>query len=212
MTYLLLNRLAADTRSTPRPLAPEVPNIDQRGRCALAGGGAAAAAITGSYDHAIDGVALTLNRLAAHLLRQGREVLVLGRDAAWLRKHRPGWPRRNAGAYRPCRHQERVPADAGLAAGRAASPETTVVHWPCRTRWAGGAGAEANGVPVLCSHHTRWNAYLAYYPARAAAPPLEAHVVGHAPPRTVCGDLPSIGERPTARLQRRRANPNSNSN
>ena len=29
---------------------------------------------TGSYDHAVDGVALTLNRLAAHLLRQGHEV------------------------------------------------------------------------------------------------------------------------------------------
>ena len=32
---------------------------------------------TGSYDHAVDGVALTLNRLAAHLLRQGHEVLAL---------------------------------------------------------------------------------------------------------------------------------------
>ena len=45
---------------------------------------------TGSYDHAVDGVALTLNRLAAHLLRQGHEVLVLspGRGS-WLRQHRP---------------------------------------------------------------------------------------------------------------------------
>ena len=33
--------------------------------------------VTGSYAVAVDGVALTLNRLAAHLLRRGHEVLVL---------------------------------------------------------------------------------------------------------------------------------------
>eukprot|EP00965_Chrysotila_dentata_P247110 6207554-Pleurochrysis_carterae.AAC.5 len=32
------------------------------------------AIVTGSYDTQVDGVALTLNRLAAHLLRQGHEV------------------------------------------------------------------------------------------------------------------------------------------
>jgi len=32
------------------------------------------AIVTGSYDQTIDGVALTLNRLAAHLLRRGHKV------------------------------------------------------------------------------------------------------------------------------------------
>ena len=33
--------------------------------------------VTNSYDRNIDGVALTLNRLVAHLLRRGHEVLVV---------------------------------------------------------------------------------------------------------------------------------------
>ena len=45
--------------------------------------------VTGSYAHAIDGVALTLNRLASHLLRSGHEVLVLspGRRGAPVLRH-----------------------------------------------------------------------------------------------------------------------------
>ena len=33
--------------------------------------------VTNSYDRNIDGVALTLNRLVAHLIRRGHEVLVV---------------------------------------------------------------------------------------------------------------------------------------
>ena len=35
------------------------------------------ALVTAAYDRSIDGVALTLNRLVAHLMRQGHEVLVI---------------------------------------------------------------------------------------------------------------------------------------
>ena len=139
---------------------------------------------TGSYDHAVDGVALTLNRLAAHLLRQGHEVLVLspGRGS-WLRKHRPVL--RHAGSLvrvpsvpLPIWSEYRLTFGLGRRARAAlADFEPTVVHVAVQdalghaaVRWA-----EAKGVPVLCSHHTRWNAYLAYYPlARGLRRPLEA--------------------------------------
>ena len=139
---------------------------------------------TGSYDHAVDGVALTLNRLAAHLLRQGHEVLVLspGRGS-WLREHRPVL--RHAGTLvripsvpLPIWSEYRLTFGLGRRA-RAALADfgPTVLHVAVQdalghaaVRWA-----EGNGVPVLCSHHTRWNAYLSYYAlARGMRAPLES--------------------------------------
>ena len=35
------------------------------------------ALVTGAFDRSIDGVALTLNRLVAHLVREGHEVMVI---------------------------------------------------------------------------------------------------------------------------------------
>lgn len=57
------------------------------------------AIVTGSFDQTIDGVALTLNRLAAHLLRRGHAVLVLC----------PGAPGRPL-ALRPAARVVRVPS------------------------------------------------------------------------------------------------------
>ena len=139
---------------------------------------------TGSYDHAVDGVALTLNRLAAHLLRQGHEVLVLspGRGS-WLREHRPVL--RHAGTLvripsvpLPIWSEYRLTFGLGRRARAAlAAFGPTVLHVAVQdalghaaVRWA-----EGNGVPVLCSHHTRWNAYLSYYAlARGMRAPLES--------------------------------------
>ena len=139
---------------------------------------------TGSYDHAVDGVALTLNRLASHLLRQGHEVLVLspGRGS-WLRQRRPVL--RHAGTLvripsvpLPIWSEYRLTFGLGRRAREAlADFRPTVLHVAVQdalghaaVRWA-----EVNGVPVLCSHHTRWNAYLAYYAlARGLRAPLES--------------------------------------
>ena len=135
---------------------------------------------TGSYDHAVDGVALTLNRLASHLLRHGHEVLVLSPGRARRRPvlRHAGTLVRVPSVPLPIWSEYRLTFGLGRRARAAlAAFEPTVLHVAVQdalghaaVRWA-----EAHGVPVLCSHHTRWNAYLAYYAlGRGLRAPLES--------------------------------------
>ena len=139
--------------------------------------------VTNSYDRNIDGVALTLNRLVAHLMRHGHEVLII--------VPKPG-PRqqipvlRTAGApvvhvpslAFPLWSEYRLTWKLGREARRRLTAfMPTVMHIAIQDglghaaqRWA-----TSHNVPVVCSHHTRFERYLGYYkPLRPFACRLEA--------------------------------------
>ena len=185
-----------------------------------ASSGQRVALVTGSYDANVDGVALTLNRLVAHLMRSGHKVLVFCPRGRHIMI-------RSAGA-----RVVRVPAVPlpiwweyrltwGLGREAREALETfapTVVHVavPDAMGHAAQNWAATRGVPVVCSHHTRWNRYLDYYglrwleplmwwgmrrfhdgcavtlpPSRATAAELRSHGISrvHVWPRGVDGEL-----------------------
>ncbi|KAL1524495.1 hypothetical protein AB1Y20_019389 [Prymnesium parvum] len=135
------------------------------------------ALVTGSYDRVVDGVALTLNRLVAHLLRQGHEVLVLA----------PRTPRQpvlhHAGAAvhhvfslpLPIWSEYRLTFGLGRQGlARLSAFRPTVLHIAVQDalghavqRWG-----RQNGVASICSHHTRYERYLQFY--HLPVNPLEA--------------------------------------
>jgi phosphatidylinositol alpha 1,6-mannosyltransferase len=129
------------------------------------------ALITNSYDRNIDGVALTLNRLVAHLLRRGHEVLVIvptpGRHQQIPALRAAGAPviRVPSLAF-PVWREYRLTWRLGRDARRQlAAFAPTVMHIAIQDglghaaqRWA-----RARGIPVVCSHHTRFERYLNYY-------------------------------------------------
>lgn len=140
------------------------------------------ALVTGSYDRNVDGVAFTLNRLVGHLVRRGHEVLVITPSSGRERRHPPrrGGRRqpssqvRTAGA--PLQH---VPSVAfpiwqeyrltwGLDRAtrrRLVEFAPTVVHVAIQDAMGHAAQrwAHSVNVPVVCSHHTRFERYLGYY-------------------------------------------------
>ena len=132
--------------------------------------------VTGSYAHAIDGVALTLNRLASHLLRSGHEVLVLspGRRGAPVLRH-AGTLVRVPSVPLPIWSEYRLTFGLGRRA-RAALTHfgPTVLHVAVQDALGHAAlrWAEQHRVPVLCSHHTRWNACASHARGRLRSPPL----------------------------------------
>lgn len=137
------------------------------------------ALVTASYDRNIDGVALTLNRLVAHLVRRGHEVLVFTPAPRRARggnnqSLHAGQRLRDAGApivrvpALPCPIWSEYQLTWGL--GRAATARLeafapTVVHVAIQDPMGHAAQrwAHRRGVPVVCSHHTRFERYLGYY-------------------------------------------------
>ena len=126
--------------------------------------------VTNSYDRNIDGVALTLNRLVSHLIRRGHEVLVVV-------------PSRPRGAQPPALVASgrlvRVPSvklpiwwEYRLTWGlgrkvqkQLAAFDPTVVHIAIQDAMGHAAQkwALTRNIPVVCSHHTRFERYLRYY-------------------------------------------------
>ena len=127
------------------------------------------ALVTAAYDQSIDGVALTLNRLVAHLLRQGHEVLVFVPAAGNKRRTltSAGAPIVRVPSIRcPIWWEYRLTLGLGTKARRRlAQFQPTVLHIAIQDgmghaaqRWAAN-----RGIPVVCSHHTRFERYLSYY-------------------------------------------------
>ena len=128
------------------------------------------ALVAGSYDHNVDGVALTLNRLVAHLIRRGHEVLVI--VAATGRKQQPVLHAAGAPVVRvpsvplPIWSEYRLTWGLSRSARRQlADFRPTVVHVSIQDAMGHAAQRWAleRDIPVVCSHHTRFERYLSYY-------------------------------------------------
>lgn len=124
------------------------------------------ALFTGSYNHIADGVALTLNRLVAHLESQGAEVLVFGPTIpdppiqhngtlvpvpSWSA---PGRPEYRLSRGFPKALQERL---------RAFKPNLVHVATPDILGYKALRWARRNNVPLVSSYHTHFTSYLKYY-------------------------------------------------
>jgi len=132
--------------------------------------------VTNSYDRNIDGVALTLNRLVAHLTRRGHEVLVVVPSAG----NRP--PALRAAGSRlvrvpswsfPIWSEYRLTWGLGREAQRRLEAfDPTVVHIAIQDAMGHAAQRWAlrRQIPVVCSHHTRFERYLSYYRLQAFTP------------------------------------------
>ena len=126
------------------------------------------ALVTVSYDSVVDGVALTLNRLVAHLLRRGHEVLVIcPRTPHHPVIVHPGTPVvRVPSLPLPIWSEYRLTAGLGRV-GRAALAafRPTVIHIAVQDAMGHAAQrwARRRGIPSVCSHHTRYERYLSFY-------------------------------------------------
>ena len=127
------------------------------------------ALVTAAYDRSIDGVALTLNRLVAHLMRQGHEVLVIVPATG---KREPTLTAAGAPVVRvrsiPCPVWSEYRLTWGLgrtARRRLAEFKPTVMHIAIQDPMGHAAQkwAAERHIPVVCSHHTRFERYLSYY-------------------------------------------------
>eukprot|EP01062_Namystynia_karyoxenos_P029048 TRINITY_DN21899_c0_g1_i1.p1 TRINITY_DN21899_c0_g1~~TRINITY_DN21899_c0_g1_i1.p1 ORF type:complete len:975 (+),score=226.04 TRINITY_DN21899_c0_g1_i1:67-2925(+) len=128
------------------------------------------AVVSGNYAGVVDGVSLTLNRMVEFLEREGHIVRVFAPGGNVGIKHHAGelidihgvsgWVLGRP-EYLYATHLD------GTALSRMAAFAPHIVH----IATPDGAGRDAQawartaGVPVVCSYHTRFNAYLAYYGA-----------------------------------------------
>ncbi|KAL3921533.1 MAG: hypothetical protein SGPRY_004872 [Prymnesium sp.] len=135
------------------------------------------ALVTGSFDRTIDGVALTLNRLAAHLLRRGHEVLVIApytprqpvlQHAGVFLHLEPSFPLPIWSEYRLTLGMSKAGFD------RLAAFRPTVLHIAVQDAMGHAAQrwGHRNGLASVCSHHTRFERYLQFY--SLPVKPLEA--------------------------------------
>lgn len=127
------------------------------------------ALVTAAYDRSIDGVALTLNRLVAHLLKQGHEVLVIVPATG---KKKPTLTATGAPVVRvpsvrcPIWWEYRLTWGLGRDAREQLEAfKPTVLHIAIQDGMGHAAQrwAAERSIPVVCSHHTRFERYLSYY-------------------------------------------------
>ena len=150
------------------------------------------AVFTGAYSHIVDGVSLTLNKLVAFLESQGHEVLVVaptlpgGKSAV---KNPPGTLLPTLSLAVPFRPEYRgsLPMTPSMA-NELNTFAPTIVHIATpdilgldAMRWVHfynskmaptTTDGKKTAVPVVCSYHTRFNAYLKYYSLQIAEPVL----------------------------------------
>jgi phosphatidylinositol alpha 1,6-mannosyltransferase len=128
--------------------------------------------VTGNFDYALDGVALTSQRQVAYLLDQGVPVRVYAPTATRVLPHAadvvpvpsvgvPGTPYRLALGLTPAARRE-------LAAFR-----PTLVHLatPDLLGTAALVWANRRRVPAVATYHTHFSSYLRYYRAGFLEPP-----------------------------------------
>ncbi|MDE2355399.1 MAG: glycosyltransferase family 1 protein [Alphaproteobacteria bacterium] len=131
------------------------------------------ALVTGSYNYIRDGVALTLNRLVAYLLRHGVEVEVFAPVGPKPALEHAGTLVPVPSIAVPLRPEYRLAR--GLPAAireRLITFSPDIVHIATPDFLGHGALklAQARGWPVLASYHTRYDTYLSYYHLTALKP------------------------------------------
>jgi glycosyltransferase involved in cell wall biosynthesis len=124
------------------------------------------ALFTGAYNHIADGVSLTLNRLVAHLERQGAAVRVFAPTVEDPPVDHAGTlvPVRSMRA--PGRPDYRVTLGLSRAARqelRAFRPNLFHVATPDLLGRSARKWARRWGVPLVASYHTHFSSYLKYY-------------------------------------------------
>ncbi len=128
---------------------------------------------TGSYNYIRDGVALTLNRLVAYLLREGAQVLVFAPVAATPALEHAGELVAVPSFAIPRRPEYRIAT--GLPASARARLEAFAPHvlhlaTPDILGHQAQALGRSRGWPMVASYHTRYDTYLKYYGLGALQP------------------------------------------
>src|SRR5262245_38867640 len=123
------------------------------------------ALVTGNYNYAIDGVALTMNRLVGFLGRAGVPVRVFAPTAA-----KPLFPHEGTLVSVPSVKIPTTPYRLALGLPRAVRRELrafapTVVHLctPDLLGFAALRWARLRNIPVVTTYHTHFSGYLKYY-------------------------------------------------
>lgn len=131
------------------------------------------ALFTGNYNHIMDGVSITLNRLVAYLERTGSEVLVFGPTV-----DRPAFE--HTGTLVPVpsipmpgrdeyRISLRLPRDVRLRLEEF-DPDIVHVATPDVLGLKARAYAIEHDKPIVASYHTHFSSYLKYYHMSALVP------------------------------------------
>lgn len=137
------------------------------------------ALFTGNYNHIMDGVSITLNRLVAHLERTGSEVLIFGPtvdEPAFEHNGTlvpvPSIPMPGRDEYRI---SVRLPRDIRR---RLAEFDPDIVH--IATPDVLGLKARAYAIehdkPIVASYHTHFSSYLKYYHMSLLVPVLWSYL------------------------------------
>lgn len=122
--------------------------------------------VTAAYNHIVDGVSMTLNRLVRWLLDQGHEVVVVAPTSPQPMIEHAGdllaVPSIAVPGRQEYRLSMRLPRD---VRSKMAQFEPTVVHiaTPDIVGHSAQDWGRRHNVPVVCSYHTRFNSYLPYY-------------------------------------------------
>ncbi len=136
------------------------------GRGGVTGGPLRVALFTGSYNYIRDGVALTLNRLVAYLMRQGVEVEVFAPVGPRPALAHEGSLNPAPSIGVPLRPEYRLALGlprASRAKLLAFAPEVVHLATPDLLGYAALRLAQARGWPIVGSYHTRYDTYLSYY-------------------------------------------------
>lgn len=124
------------------------------------------ALFTGNYNYIKDGVALTLNRLVAHLLKHGVPVLVFAPVGERPAFESVGELVALPSMAIPTRKEYRVALGLPAAARQrleAFGPTLIHIAVPDIAGYKALKFAEGLGVPVVASYHTRYDTYLRFY-------------------------------------------------
>ena len=124
------------------------------------------ALFTGAYNHVADGVAFTLNRLVAYLLRSGVDVRIIAPTVARpaLKHHGVLLPAPSIAL--PGRQEYRF---SYLLSRRVRSeldrfaPDLVHIATPDLIGYSALRWARARGLPVVSTYHTHFGSYLKYY-------------------------------------------------
>lgn len=121
---------------------------------------------TGNYHHVRDGVSLTLNRLVNFMQRSGHASLVFGPTVPRPALEHSGRLISVPSASIPGRKEYRLTCAFPGSVQReleAFRPDLVHVATPDYLGWRAVRWARLHGVPVVASHHTQFDTYLAYY-------------------------------------------------
>ena len=122
--------------------------------------------VTAAYNHIVDGVSMTLNRLVHWLLRQGHEVVIVAPTSSQPMIEHAGELLAVPSIAVPGRQEYRLSISLPSAVrSQMTEFNPTLVHiaTPDVVGHSAQDWGRRHNVPVVCSYHTRFNSYLPYY-------------------------------------------------